>query len=151
MKKYACRYALVQFVPYSEAGEFANVGVVLICPEPGYFNFQLQTRKSARVTAFFDKLKPAVYLTAIKVIQGELARIGEAVANAPSAESRASYRRELFSGLVHPREAIVRFGTPRAVLTDSPKHELKRLFDHYVAREQVFTGPLAYMTREAQD
>jgi hypothetical protein len=60
MKKFACRYAVVQFVPYSETGEFANVGVVLICPETGYFGFQLQTRKYARVTAFFDELKSPV-------------------------------------------------------------------------------------------
>lgn len=133
MKKFACRYAVVQFVPYSETGEFANVGVVLMCPETGYFGFQLQTRKYARVTAFFDELKSPVYLTAIKIIQGELTRIGEAVANAPST-GRMDHLREMFTALVHPREAIVRFGTARAVLTDSPKQELKRLFDHYVDR-----------------
>ena len=71
MKKLACRYAVVQFVPYSETGEFVNAGVVLVCPQTGYFDFRLQTRKYARVTAFFDELAPKVYLTAIKVIQGE--------------------------------------------------------------------------------
>ena len=42
MNKFAYRYAIVQFQPYSETGEFANVGVVLVCPETGFFDFKLQ-------------------------------------------------------------------------------------------------------------
>ncbi len=43
MKLVACRYAVVQFAPYRETGEFANAGVVLMCPETGHFDFKLQT------------------------------------------------------------------------------------------------------------
>ena len=56
MKKIACRYAIIQFMPYTETGEFANVGVVLACPETGYFDFKLQTKRYARITAFFNEL-----------------------------------------------------------------------------------------------
>jgi hypothetical protein len=40
----------------------------------------------------------------------------------------------VFEGLVHPREAIIRFGMPRVVLTDDPARELAEKFDHYVDR-----------------
>ncbi|MCW7540556.1 DUF3037 domain-containing protein [Aquabacterium sp. A7-Y] len=133
MNKFACRYAVVQFMPYSETGEFVNVGVVLTCPATGYFDFRLQTRKYARVTGFFDELSPNVYRTALQTIQGELQRVCVLAAQAPVSR-RADYVREVFTALVHPREAIVRFGGVRAVLTDSPEAELKRLFDDYVDR-----------------
>jgi len=30
MKKFACQYAIVRFLPYLETGEFANVGIVML-------------------------------------------------------------------------------------------------------------------------
>lgn len=66
MNQFACRYAIVQFAPHVETGEFANVGVVLMCPQTGYFDFKLQTRKHKRVTDFFDELPRDVYLRAVQ-------------------------------------------------------------------------------------
>lgn len=133
MKKLACRYAVVQFVPYSETGEFVNAGVVLVCPQTGYFDFRLQTRKYARVTAFFDELAPKVYLTAIKVIQGEMERVRDLLART-DATGTDELARAAFTSLVHPREAIIRFSAARVLLAEEPEKELKRLFDHYVDR-----------------
>ena len=134
MKKFACRYAIVQFMPYSETGEFANVGVVLTCPETGYLDFLLQTRKYGRVTGFFDELAPDVYRTALKIIRDELRRVQHLAAQLSAASERADHIRHLFNGLTHPREAIVRFGLARPILTQDPAKELARLFDHYVDR-----------------
>ncbi len=133
MKKLACRYAVVQFVPYSETGEFVNAGVILVCPQTGYFDFRLQTRKYARVTAFFDELSAKVYLTAIKVIQGEMERVREMLAH-DTARGIDETVRTAFTSLVHPREAIVRFSPPRVLLAEVPERELERLFKHYVDR-----------------
>lgn len=133
MKKFACRYAVVQFVPYSETGEFANVGVVLVCPESGFFDFRLQTRKYARVTRFFDELSADVYRTSIQVIFGELARVQQLTKELARTDL-VDQLRVLFENLVHPREAIIRFGQARAVLASSPEQELQDLFDHYVDR-----------------
>lgn len=133
MKKLACRYAVVQFMPYSETGEFANAGVVLVCPQTGYFGFRLQTRKYARVTAFFDELAPKVYLTAIKVIQGEMERVRDLLAR-DGTTGTDELARAAFTSLVHPREAIIRFSPARVLLAEEPEKELKRLFDHYVDR-----------------
>jgi Protein of unknown function (DUF3037) len=134
MKPLACRYAIVQFMPYAETGEFANVGVVLACPQTGYFDFKLQTRRYGRVTAFFDELHREVYLGAIKTIQTELERIHRMVADLPASADRADQIRGLLGALTHPREAIVRFGMVRPMLTADPAAQLHRLFDHYVDR-----------------
>lgn len=138
MSKFACRYAIVQFMPYVETGEFANVGVVLVCPHTGYFGFQLQTRRYARITAFFDELKARVYLEAIKALEHELARIAGVVkTSARTGPTDAQQLRDLFIGLVHPREAILRFGQPRSLLTTAPEAAVGELFRHYVEREFV--------------
>lgn len=131
MKKLACRYAIVQFVPYAETGEFANIGIVLACPQTGYFDFKLQTRRYKRVTSFFSELDGSFYRDTAKAIEGELARIKDQALRLDGFE-RADALRHLFTELLHPREAIVRFGDARAILTDEPQQTLISLFDHYV-------------------
>jgi hypothetical protein len=134
MRPVACRYAIVQFVPYTETGEFVNVGVVLACPETGYFDFQLQTRRYGRITGFFHELHRDVYLTAIKTIQMELERIQRLVIALPADEKCKDVIRHLLDALTHPREAIIRFGSVRPVLAANPAAHLTQLFDHYVDR-----------------
>lgn len=139
MKHFACRYAIVQFEPYTETGEFANVGVVIACPETGYFNFKLQTRRYARITAFFDELNADVYRTALKAIETELARIQRLVIELPPVLDRADRIRDLLTAMTHPREAMVRFGQVRPILTQDPAAQLAKLFDHYV--DHAFVTP----------
>lgn len=134
MKQVACRYAVVQFVPYLETGEFANVGVAMVCPQTGYFGFKLQsTRKSKRITGFFDELPRTVFARAVQGIRAELLRIDELVTRL-TATGRPEAVRDVFEALTHPREAIVRFSGLRVVLTDDPIRELADKFDHYVDR-----------------
>jgi len=139
MKLLACRYAVVQFLPYAETGEFANVGVVLACPETGFFGFKLQTRRYARITGFFDELNGSVYLAAIRVMQAELERVQKVVVQLPATLDRADAVRQHMTALTHPREAMVRFGPVRPILTAQPGQQLQDLFDHYVDR--VFATP----------
>lgn len=133
MKLVACRYAVVQFAPYRETGEFANAGVVLMCPETGYFDFKLQTRRTKRITDFFDELPRDFYVRAVKAMRDELVRMAKVIAAAPS-HGRADYLRQVFDSLIHPREAMVRFSAPRAVMTADPAVELNNQFDHHVDR-----------------
>jgi hypothetical protein len=133
MRLVACRYAVVQFAPYRETGEFANAGVVLMCPETGYFGFKLQTRRTRRITDFFDELPREFYVRAIKAMGNELERVAHVVVDAPS-HGRADYLRQVFESLIHPREAMVRFSAPRVVMTADPVGELARQFDHQVDR-----------------
>lgn len=138
MKLVACRYAVVQFAPYRETGEFANAGVVLMCPETGYFGFKLQTRRTKRITDFFDELPRSFYVRAVKAMEDELQRVAGVVAHAPGT-GRAEYLRQVFESLIHPREALVRFSMPRAVMTADPAAELARQFENYV--ERAFATP----------
>lgn len=119
-----CRYAIVQFTPYTETGEFANVGAVLMCPQTGFFDFKLQTSKSKRVTDFFAELPRSVYLRAMQGIASELRRIAQML-ESQRADGRPAIMRNVFEGFVHPREAIVRFSKPRVVLTGDPAAELE--------------------------
>lgn len=138
MRLVACRYAVVQFAPYRETGEFANAGVVLMCPESGYVGFKLQTRRTKRITDFFDELPRSFYVRAVKAMEDELLRVADVVAKAPST-GRAEYLRQVFDSLIHPREALVRFSAPRAVMTADPVAELARQFEHCV--ERAFATP----------
>ena len=133
MTKVACRYAVIQFVPYIETGEFANVGIALICPQTGYFGYKLQTRKSKRVTDFFDELPRSVFLRSIQGFKSELQRVADVIGHAP-VKNQAEFVREVFDGLLHPREAILRFSAARVVLAGDPARELSEKFDHYVDR-----------------
>ena len=139
MNKLACRYAVVQFMPHAETEEFVNVGVVVACPQTGYFNFKLETRKHKRVTDFFDELQPAAYRAALNVMRDELDRTKRMLANMHG-EDLAGLTRAIFDGATHAREALVRFSKTRVVLAEAPERELDRLFKHYVDR--------AFATRE---
>lgn len=139
MSLFACRYAVVQFLPYAETGEFANVGIVLLCPETGYFDFRLQnTRRTKRITGFFERLDRSVYARALDLFQQELVRV-KAHFDSEATRANGDAARQLFAALTHPREAIVRFAPASAIMTAAPEKELEALFGRYV--EHDFATP----------
>lgn len=139
MRPVACRYAILQFAPYSETDEFANVGIVLLCPTTGCFGYQLQTERTRRITHFFHALPRTMYLRALQSMEQELQRIAQLVAQTPAGPRRAEALRHIFDSLTHPREAMLRFGRVRAVMAANPTCEMERLFAHYV--EHSFATP----------
>lgn len=143
MSQLACRYAVVQFLPYPETGEFANVGVVLLCPEAGYFGYRLQTRRIGRITAFFEHVGRATYGRALRLLADELRRVGAWLEEEAFAQRDAEAARHAFDALLHPREAILRFGPRRALLAEVPDQALERLFGNYVEHD--------FATREHQE
>lgn len=131
--KYACQYAIARFMPFVETGEFANVGIVLMCPEIGYFNFQL-LNKVRRITAFFDQLESRIYRGAKNDLRDELIRLKAQMESTQQSGNTAKY---MFQELVRPREVMLRFDAPRVVLTDNPEKKLEDLFNFYVGRNFV--------------
>lgn len=127
MKKFACRYALIQLLPYSETGEFANIGVLLVCPQTGHWVYKLETQKYKRYTDFFKGLEHHVYRDAVMTIEAELKRLQKL-----ATEATADQLLNTFNFTVHPREAIIRFSEPRGRLANDPDQELINLFTHYV-------------------
>lgn len=132
MKRVACRYSIVRFLPYQETGEFANVGIVLACPQTGYFGFKLQTKRYGRITDFFSELDSKVYLESMKLFRTELERIQKFVSEQ---SLDAAAMREMFDALTHPREAILKLTETRPRLADDPDQALDQLFRYYVERE----------------
>lgn len=143
MSQLACRYAVVQFLPYPETGEFANVGVVLLCPEAHYFGHRLQTRRIGRITGFFEHVGRATYSRALKILGDELQRVDAWMAAEAFAAGDLEAARQAFAALLHPREAILRFGPQRVLLAETPEHALEQLFGHYVEHD--------FVTREYQE
>lgn len=140
MGKLACQYAIVHFRPFVETGEFANVGVVLLCPEARYFGFRLLTRYG-RVTKFFHQLERRVYLEALGYFKDELQRVRALLKGGPldgrKRVTEATLAHQIFAELVRRREALMRFDEARLVLADDPEAKLQELFDFYVERNFV--------------
>lgn len=132
--KYACQYAIIRFMPFVETGEFANVGIVLMCPEAGYLDFQLLNRVR-RITAFFDHLEARIYREAKTDLRDELLRVKDLFTRNGFQNDKSA--RFLFQELVRPREVMLRFDAPRVVLTDDPEKKLEQLFGFYVERDFV--------------
>jgi len=131
MNRFACQYAIVRFLPYAETGEFANVGVVLACPAVGYFDAKLMPAKTTgRITGFFEQLDKRIYREAMNYLREELTRIRALVH-----ERTTMTVQQAFAGLTRPREALLRFGETRAILTDSPEAALDKLFGRFIKRD----------------
>ncbi|NYH18931.1 DUF3037 domain-containing protein [Paraburkholderia bryophila] len=134
--KYVCRYAIVRFMPYAVTGEFANIGVVVMCPAARYFGYKVIERV-ARITSFFDELDANIFRKARKAYTDELMRIGQMVERTfweNSHGSDASFADSVFNELVRPREALMYCADERVVLADDPAEKMAELFDHYVGR-----------------
>lgn len=133
MKKFACQYAILRFLPYMETGEFANVGIVISCPATGYFNFKLLNR-IRRITAFFEELDAVIYRRAKSDFQQELQRIHNWLDPNKGGIKTPEFVHQLFAELTRPREAMMRFEGARVLLTDDPAQQLDELFGYYVER-----------------
>jgi hypothetical protein len=132
---HAARYSIIRFLPYAETEEFANVGVAMFAPTARYFDFRL-SNKWRRIGAFFDTLDRRVFAEGVRAFQEELARTREMVGRfADGGASGQGLAQRVFDDLVRPREALFRFSTVRAVMTDAPEAKLAALFDRYVLHD----------------
>lgn len=138
MKQLTCNYAIARFRPYRETGEFVNVGIVLVCPQVGYFSFLFEHRKHKRVTDFFPELDYEVFKAGLNGMMKELSRLSTAeteadhqyvLAGEPAAHLAA------FKELVRVRETLFHFSEPATVLAADPRAKLKELFAFYIKRQ----------------
>lgn len=133
-------YSVVQFLPYPETGEFVNVGIVLICPQLGRFEFHVKAGRTRRVQDFFPEMNHALYEQGTKQLGAELKRI-RALVDVDRRERQMVLPAEqqrlmsLFSEVIRKRESLFRFSAPATVMAEDPSVELERLFDDYVRRQ----------------
>jgi Protein of unknown function (DUF3037) len=141
-QKIAMIYAIVRFQPFVETEEFANVGVILVAPEIGYFDFRVETRKNARVSGFFDNLDTITLKSSLKSLEVELERIKKLAGHMPNGQKRFDLWKDqdalyLFKSLTKNREGNIRFSDHRYVFDNSPEEKIRDLFGYYVQRNFV--------------
>lgn len=135
MTRLACQYAIIRFLPYAETGEFANVGIVLTCPETGFLDARLMpTKKTGRITGFFEQLDKKIYRDTLLYLDDELQRVRQMVCDAGGRDGGVLVK-QVFAGLTRPREALLRFSETRVVLAEDPAITLDKLFARFVERD----------------
>lgn len=138
--KVVCQYAIIRFMPFVETGEFANVGIALQCPAAKYFGFRM-LKRYGRVTRFFDGLEARIYTQAKRTFEEELRTYRSMLRAGPLSGRRhlpdIDLARVAFQELIRPREVMIRFSEPRALMTDAPDTALAELYNFYVERNFV--------------
>jgi len=132
MKPDIAHYTLVRLLPQVDAGEFANIGVLLACPKQGFFGFRL-IKRYGRVTRFFEEFAGELFVRVRREIEAELRHIRTQV-GARGAHDQTLIARVL-QDLTQPRESMVRYSPLRLVMTDDAEAELNRLVARYVQRD----------------
>lgn len=126
----AYRYAIVRFRPFVETGEFANVGVVVTSAKAPEFAFKLMRRRYRRVTEFFEDLEGRVFKTVMRGLETELKRLQTLAQK----QLRGDAVKQLFDEAIRPRESMIRFSEPGALLAPDARQATEQLFAHYVER-----------------
>ena len=137
MKRLACQYAIIRFLPYAETGEFANVGVVLACPATGYLDARLMPpRKTGRIAGFFERLDKRIYREAMTYLRDEVDGLRKLTREFAQGGSGGAVQ-QLFAGLTRPREALLRFSDVSVILAEQLDETLNALFARFVERDFV--------------
>jgi hypothetical protein len=138
--KFTCQYAILQFMPYPETREFANAGVVLMCPERGYFGFKM-LKRYGRITQFFGQMDRRIYLQGKRILQDELQRVRTTLkGDLLDMRRRGKDPRDairVFAELTRRREAIFRFDMPGVLMAEDPKLACAELYGYFVERDFV--------------
>jgi len=80
MNKIAYQYSIVRFMPFPDAEEFANVGVIVAFPQSNTLKLQLDTTHHKRVTDFFGlKRNRALYTQTLQAYARELEAVAQLV------------------------------------------------------------------------
>jgi hypothetical protein len=138
-----CMYAVVRFMPFAETREFANVGIVVIAPKLGLYDFKLAPKTFNRVTKFFDDLDGVVYKHAIEGFEEELNRIRNyLVHNHIQGKSLVDY----FKEITRTRESVLHFGEVGTMLTANINVAVDKLFERLIGRN--FTESKEYKEQQ---
>ena len=156
MQRDIAHYTLVRLMPQVDAGEFANIGVLLACPKQGYFEFRL-IKRYGRVTRFFEEFSGDLFLRVRREVEAELRHIRTHVGTRGALDQALVLR--VLQDLTKPRESMIRYAPLRLLLTEDPEADLARLVARYVQRnveglrqrrEEVLTRHVGRVLRTQQ-
>lgn len=120
----AMRYIVIRFMPYIQTREFANIGIILACPETGYFGYKIN-HKYAHLSKFFRHFEAKIYHASIRAFKEELDYI-------QGLNLYGDSLRGTIEHIARPREAILSTSKVGFCLAADEKTELERLFDYYI-------------------
>ncbi|RFC51396.1 MAG: Protein of unknown function (DUF3037) [Verrucomicrobia bacterium] len=126
-----CNYALLQFLPYPETGEFVNVGVLVACMQPCLLHFTSEKTMPERVKAMFPRQDLQCYADAMTALRTDMERVTSTVRDPKTCQL-------IFGELVRRRESEFRFGEVRTILTNDPQCMVHELFRRYVLMEIAY-------------
>jgi hypothetical protein len=137
VKDLVCNYSIARFRPYRETGEFANVGVVLLCPEVDFFGYLFERHKYKRITDFFPELDSNIFKAGLSGFLKELSRVTSRDNQTTQLvlQDEVQARIAAFKKVVRTRETIFHFGEVASVLATDPKAKLDELFNFYIKRQ----------------
>lgn len=151
-QKVALRYAVIQFMPYIETGEFANIGIVALSPKTGFFDYKI-AKKYRRITQFFPNLHGREYRAGVSFFEQELKHLKDLFFHRRVEEAVA---REIFDHLTREKETIVRTSKVGVRMVNDETEGLNQLFDYYVSysfvseknNESLLTQRITNMVKE---
>ena len=126
MDGHVCIVVPVYIRPMSIVDEQACLGVLVRCPETDCYAYRLATddeTAKARVLGFFPNLKRAT-------LEQVLAWAAHDIEFSFDRERKGD--KAAFHNLIRPRENIVRYGEPQALLSADPLGELDGLYHRAV-------------------
>ncbi|MDD7985074.1 DUF3037 domain-containing protein [Lentisphaera marina] len=126
-------YAVIRFVPYADAGEFVNVGVVAFSPITGKLYHKLETKKFKRVTGFFPELSAKAYTTWVKSYDDELTQIKKSFTH-DGLDYFLNEQQTIFKSLVSPKEGVFQFSQIATAMCKDAGEKVEGLFKYYVLR-----------------
>jgi len=129
--RFIAHYTLVRLLPQADAGEFANIGVVIVCPETKFFAFKL-IRKYGRVTRFFEEFTVDLFTKLRKELYAEFDYVKKRNDIGMLAGRELL---QMLQDLAKPRESMIRYASLRFVMTENPALELDKLFGRYIQRD----------------
>jgi hypothetical protein len=127
--RHPCNYAILRLLPYPEAGEFVNVGVLVNCVQPCMLEFLAEPEMTTRMHGLFPAQDPDHYREAVDAMKREMERIKAMIHDVKGCQLA-------FQEAVRPRESVLRFGEVRTVLSDQPDALAAQLFKQYVRMEK---------------
>jgi len=139
MKQQICKYSIIRFLPYTETGEFANIGIVLYVPALQLLAYKLlNPSQHERITHFFQPLNQDLFGNIIPIILDELERIKKLLVQTTLKDV------ELYNELIRPREDIIRYSENRVIVSASPEKTVAELFESYVHRTDTDSPQLPF-------
>lgn len=131
MKSHEFSYCILRYRRDPDAGEFANIGIALWCPQNRFLGFQGCSRYG-RLTHFFGDLDVDGYRRLMGYVERQFQVLAADLPQTSLFEPAAVNALDLAAKVVPIDDGSLIWGALRGGLTLDPSAELSRIFNRYV-------------------